>query len=459
MRRPFVRASSFYYIDNLNLNDIILFTYNNSILPCIPQGENMKKISYICRFTTVILSLILSISVPSQAQILEDVKLKNIDLPDRDGVKLRDSNIVLHGAFRATEDLETNIFLTKDKEKFDAITSLNPSAGIEIPLGKHMLSADYMPSIFLYGRYPDENHTDHLARGLFEINFTDLKIRVLDIYRDYTDRAADENSRRVGRQENNFKVNLGAQFNKLGFDVGYGNIINTYSQKDDIVYRSISYDDKDRVTNAVDGAVSYRVMPKTSIFLEGDLGFINYFNSSLPPDAYYVNALLGVKGRPTNKIAANIKGGCKYQHFDKSDIFNDKPFFGFAASGGVEFLQTKDDLWKFGLESSVYESDYSNNNSYYGTLVDLRYSHKFNRKLSITPFGAYQLNLYPSETTEGSVTAKRYDNYFNAGCSLKYDIKRWASAEVKYAFTCRSSKFSTFDYTDNKVTFNGTVGF
>ncbi|MDD5423511.1 MAG: outer membrane beta-barrel protein, partial [Candidatus Omnitrophica bacterium] len=391
------------------------------------------------------------------AQVLQDVKLKNIDLPDREGVKV--GNLIVHGAFKASEELETNIYLTKNKEKFDAITILTPSVGVELPVGDHNFSADYFPSIFMYGRYNNENHVDHLVRGLGEINFTDYKIRVKDVYRDYTDRAADENSRRIGRQENTFRTDLGAQFNKLGFDVGYTNIFNSYSQQDDLVYQSVTYGDKVRMTNIVDAAVSYRIMPKTVLFVEGDLGFIHYMNSSIPPDAYFVNALLGIRGKPTNKIVADIKGGCKYQHFDKSDIFNDKPFFGFTASGGVDFHQTKDDIWSFGIDSSVFESDYSNNNSYHGTIVDLRYVHKFNKKVSISPFGAYQLNLYPSETTEGGVTAKRYDNFFATGCSLRYDVQKWLSAEVKYDYTRRYSRFSTFNYTDNKVTFSGTVGF
>ncbi|MCX5686062.1 MAG: outer membrane beta-barrel protein [Candidatus Omnitrophica bacterium] len=384
-------------------------------------------------------------------------QLDNPDLPDREGVKIGD--VIVHGAFKATEELETNIYLANTKEKFDAITILNPSAGIEIPLQKNRISIDYDAAVFLYGKYTTENHVDQRARALAEINLTDYKIKVEDVLRDYTDRAADENSRRVARFSNKLRAGVSTQLNKFGFDVGYTNIIDAYGSKDDLVYQSITYGDRDRVYNIVDMSVSYRFWPKTSLFFETDLGFIHYFNSSIPPDSWYIEPVVGIKGRPTNKILANAKAGFRYQGYNKSEIYNDKDFVGFVANGGLDYFLTEDDTLNFGFERGVYESLYQNMNYYIANILSLDYTHKFTKKFSCRAFGSYQLNTYPGQTVESGLYAKRYDNFYTGGASIRYDVRKWLSLEGKYEYEQRSSKFSAYDYTDNRIFFSGTGGF
>ncbi|MFA6142167.1 MAG: outer membrane beta-barrel protein [Candidatus Omnitrophota bacterium] len=384
--------------------------------------------------------------------------LDNPDLPDREGIKVI-NNIKIHGAFRTSEELDTNIYLSDAKAKFDAITVLVPSGGIEIPMGDSKISADYEADINLYGKYTTENHINQRARALAEINLTDYKITVDEVLKDYTDRASDENSRRIERFNNNMRVGVEAQFNKFGFDAGYTNIFDTYGSKDDLIYQSITYGDRDRVYNIVDGSISYRFMPKTSIFLESDLGFINYYNSSIPPNSWYIQTFVGLKGRPTNKILANIKGGFKYQGYSSSNIYNDKPFAGLVASGGIDYSVTNDDTLGFGIEKNTYESTYQNMNYYDACIVSLDYKHRFNKKLLFKSFGSYQINLYPGQTVEGGLYDKRYDNFYSGGLSFRYDIQKWASLEFKYEYSQKSSRFHIYDYVDNRIIFSGTGGF
>ncbi|MFH0764614.1 MAG: outer membrane beta-barrel protein, partial [Candidatus Omnitrophota bacterium] len=380
----------------------------------------------------------------------------NPDLPDREGVKIGD--VIVHGAFKTTEELETNIYLANTKEKFDAITILNPSAGIEIPLQQNRISIDYDAAVFLYGTYQTENHVDQRARALAEINLTDYKIKVEDVLRDYTDRAADENSRRVARFNNKLRAGVSTQLNRLGFDVGYTNIIDAYGSKDDLIYQSIAYGDRDRVYNIVDMSVSYRFWPKTFLFLETDLGFIHYYNSSIPPDSWYIEPTVGIKGRPTNKILADAKAGFRYQGYDKSEIYNDKDFVGFVAEGGLDYFLTKDDTLNFGVKRGIYESLYQNMNYYIANILSLEVTHKFTKKFSCRAFGSYQFNSYPGQTVESGLYAKRYDNFYIGGASVRYDVRKWLSLEGKYEYEQRSSRFYTYDYVDNRIFFSGTGG-
>jgi hypothetical protein len=155
----------------------------------------------------------------------------------------------------------------------------------------------------------------------------------------------------------------------------------------------------------------------------------------------------------------NFHAGFKCQTYDSSDIITDKAFVGFVAKGGLDYFITDDDDIILSLERDVYDSIYQNMSYYTLNFAGLRWAHRFSDKISASVYGSFQYNIYPSQSTENGTTATRYDNDLGFGASLRYDIRKWASVEAKYDFRQRICKFDTFDYIDNQITLNGTVGF
>ena len=97
----------------------------------IRRYKNMVMIGVACVFLCAHYGI-------SQAQDADN-ELRNADLPKREGIKV--GPMVAHGAMRAAEQLDTNIFLANSDRKFDAITVLSPSVGIELPLRENKISA------------------------------------------------------------------------------------------------------------------------------------------------------------------------------------------------------------------------------------------------------------------------------------------------------------------------------
>lgn len=393
---------------------------------------------------------------------VSSAELTNPDLPNREGIKIGDSNMLLHSAFRTKEMLDTNIYLDNTDRKFDSITAMAGQVGFEIPFGDNSFSADYVIEQFLYGTYHEENHTDHRVRGLLEFNLTDYVVTVKDNFNRFTNRASNEDSVRLKQENNEFRAGVEAHFERLGFDVGYNNLITYYDSNDasDITAGQMTtYRDKSYMTNLIDMTVSYKFMPKTYFLFENDLGFIDYYNSSLPPNSYFDETLVGVKGQWFSKSNINLKAGFRYQSYDKSDIYADKDYVGAVIRGGFDYTPTDRDIVVISLERSVRESTYANMNYYNLNMAGFTYRHNFNDKLSFNLSGVYQLNLYPSESTENGETAKRNDNYYIAGAGIRYDMRKWISFEARYDFTNKTSTFDIFDYVDNVASIRGTVGF
>jgi len=389
---------------------------------------------------------------------VSSAQLTNKDLPDREGVKVGIGDLRLHGAFKLGEELETNIFLRPSDRKTDGISLINPSVGFELPLRNNMISADYDAGIFLYNQYSSQNHADHRMRALAEFNLSRFKIKVSEIGRIYTDRSADEISNRIKRGTNDLRAGIEGQFEKFGFDVGFSNKFDGYDSQVSII-RTLIYKDKNRFTNAIDATLSYRFRPKTLALVENDTGYLDYYHSPDVPNSFYNETLIGIRGEWFHRMNLNFKIGLRYQAYESSDIISDKRYIGPVFRGGFDYSVTDDDLIVFTLKRANYESTYQYINYYDANLVGLDYRHNFNDKIYGTLFGSYQLNLYPGETIENGETAKRYDNYLGGGASLRYDIRKWLSAEARYEYKQRICKFDVFDYVDHVVTIRGTAGF
>lgn len=411
------------------------------------KNIDASKISLIC-----IAAVLFLLSGKSYAQLTDS------DLPDRTGFKTI-NNVTLHGAFKTQEQIDTNIFLQNTDRKIDSITILSPLAGIEIPSHNANLSADYQADIFEYGLHHEEDHVDQRLRGLAEMVFAEFyKITVKDTFRIFTDRASNEDSLRLKQEVNNVRGGVSAEFNRLMLEAGYTNRIEMYDSTDPFL-GGLTYEDKDRDSNIIDTSVSYKFWPKTAAVLENDLGFIHYFNSSQVPDSYYDEVLFGFKGEWFAKGNINFKAGFKYQDYQKSNVINDKNYIGPVMRGGFDYTPRPNDALVFEFDREIYESLYANMNYYTANFFGFNWRHNFTPKVYSNIFASYQLHLYPSETTQNGETAKRFDNYYQAGASLRYDVRKWMSLEAKYEYVNRISRFDIFDYVDHQMTVSGTVGF
>ncbi len=413
------------------------------------KNIDASKIFLVC-ITAVLFFFLLSGT--SYAQLTDP------NLPDRTGFKTI-SNVTLHGAFKTQEQIDTNIFLANTNRIVDSVTILSPLAGIEIPSHNANLSADYMTDIFMYGLHHEQDHVDQRLRGIAEIIFAEVyKFTVNDIYRIFTDRASTENSIRLKQQVNEIRGGVSAEFNRLALGAGYTNRLEMNNSTDPFI-GTLTYEDKDRDINIIDTSVSYRFWPKTAAVLENDLGFVHYFNTSQVPGSYYDEVLMGFKGEWFAKGNINFKAGFKYQNYDQSSVIADKNYIGPVMKGGFDYAPTPNDALIFEFDREIYESLYANMNYYTQNFFGFNWRHNFSPKIYSNVFASYQLHLYPSETTQNGETAKRFDNYYRAGASLKYDIRKWLALEARYEYVNRDSRFDIFNYVDHQMTVSGTIGF
>lgn len=384
-----------------------------------------------------------------------ETELTNPDLPTRKGIKIGD--ITLHTALTTGVSIDPNIYLASQDEKYDIVYADTASFGVEIPVKKNKLSMDYQATDYRYERFHVNDHVDQRVRGLINIDLTDYRFTIRDTYRNFTDLPGSSNTSRLKQDTNDVRAGLTRETDKFGFDVGYTNSVHHYDN-DDAIFGPVTYRDRSSMKHILDMSAGYKLLPKTSIVLENDYG-ISEYESSISPDYYFDDILLGVKGELFKKLSGSFLPGYRYQYFKESPFMFDGTYSGFICRGGLKYSFSDKDILDASLIRSMEDSTYKNITYYAANFFGLNYTHVFSNKVSGKVFATYQRNAYPTETTEGTKTASRIDNAFGGGLAIHYDIKRWLSCELGYEFKKARSNFSTFDYEDNITSFKVTAGF
>lgn len=390
----------------------------------------------------------------AQAQIYKG------DLPNREGFKK--GNILIHAALKTEIDFESNVFLAEENEKYDMITRVIPSVGVEIPMADNRLSLEYDTEIIHFDRSSEQDSVNHIGRASLDLYWTDFKITSNDIYRRFTNRAGSDETGVTGirtREEHNeFDISVATEFDQLSYKLTYANRIRNFLDKNELLFGPMNYDDRNNMYNELDLEAGYLILPKTELVLEGVGGRLSY-SSRLVPDSYYTEALVGVRGEWFGKLVVDGRIGAKYQEYDTASFVREDNYVDFSARGELDFSLTEDDSIGLNFTRTNQDSIYQNINYYTLNFIGADYTHYFTDKLSTNTFLSWQYNRYPKETTESTLTAIRRDTVYNSGALLRYDVRNWFAVEGEYEYSRRDSKFPEFDYKDHIFTVRATIGF
>jgi predicted porin len=384
--------------------------------------------------------------------------LTNKDLPQLQGVKF--GNVTGHAILNMDFIGDSNIYLdTQGEEEPDTILLTNPKLGLVLPVQDFTFGIGYDVEIHKYKNFPDEDHTDDYIAGLAEYQLTDYTITLRDVVSDFSYRSGTDAPFRIYEDTNEFRADIGANFDQLGFTVGYTNFIQDYGNDEFIPGALITYDEKDNTVDKGDIQLRYLFMPKTSVLFEYGLGTVG-FDSDKVPDADFYEVLVGLKGDLRHNLDVYLKGGYKEQTYDETSPFvRTSDFGGFVYRGGIEYLLTEDDIFNLNLEGNIDQSTYEDFSYFEADFVTLAYTHIFDRKLSGSIFSSYQQNEYPDEQVIGDITETRNDEYWGIGISLRYYIKEWLSTYAEYSYKERDSNILTYDYEVDRVTLRVSAGF
>jgi polysaccharide biosynthesis protein VpsM len=358
------------------------------------------------------------------------------------------------GPFRILPSLELaleyddNILLTPEDEIDDLIWTISPGVVIELPSSRYAIRLGYRADILRYMDNTDLDTVHHSALFDVRVNFPGgLGLRLSDrflITDDFAGFAVPELTERVERYENTLDV--GADYTlreRFTLDVGYRWFLVDYQDEPE-------FDQFDREDHTIAGILFYRFMPKTSVLGEVDYNLVRYdipaVAADRDSDAWRFK--LGLKGDLTAKTTATIKIGWEWRDYDNPGR---EDWDGLVAEGEITWkYREPSEVRLYGGRANVESLD-DPFDYYISSYAGVEVRHFLRERLILRVRALGGVNDYPDEETVGTQTAERNDTFFEAGASLRYQIRKWLAVEVGYSFLILDSNFDQFDYQANRV--------
>lgn len=351
--------------------------------------------------------------------------------------------------FAAKGEFDDNVYLTESDESGDFVTSLAAGINFEPKLNRHELIASYIVDVEMFADRSDQNTTNQTLDAEGTLNFNKWRVEADTLFRHFENRTGSEDTARVPRTNDLTNVKMIYDFNKLDVGLNYAYRYENYRTDNPIgtyAGQALTYQDLDSDENSGEIELDFQFWPKTSMLFSGRYGTIKY-DTGKKSDSEYYDVLTGLRGRFFEK--GEIEGKIGYRTQNYQDSAQDFDSVIFNASLIERFTST--DTVTIDFDRTTHPTIYQQNAYFKSTNIIAEYAHDFSERVAGRVNVGYWFNKYPTETTEGTKTAKREDDLWRFGAGLSYKLPRYGTVNLDYIFTEKSSNFDTYDYKNNRV--------
>ena len=194
--------------------------------------------------------------------------------------------------------------------------------------------------------------------------------------------------------------------------------------------------------------------PQTSLVAEYRFNTRNYFYAK-NYDSLGNYGLLGVDHVLNPRSTLTFRGGVEQRFMQNPDNVGTNDYFGPYGQLNFNYALNPDTTVALQTRYGTTASNLTNYNQGQQLLLGLNLAHQLTRRIALSGFFNYQNNYYnqPDSVVNGvNVAPDFYDNVFNTGLNMSFQINRVWSLLAGYTFTTLVSTSSQEkDYTQNIV--------
>jgi hypothetical protein len=331
-----------------------------------------------------------------------------------------------------SETFSDNVFFTPDNRKIDSITMVTPGVRLKLPFQTHIAELNYYSVITRYGKdYRIDDTTDHHGNAAVDLMFGDrFEMRL-------SDQLAHDHEPRSSSATSNIEV---FDTNAAALSAAYRTSDLTrlqidYTKSD---WRYLTGHFRDREEDLVAGTVFYRVLSRTSVFIEYGYRKIAYSDETLELDSTVGTLQGGLTWDVTARTKGTIKAGMARKDFKSSARGNTSTMVG---SADVRHDFSKDTTLVLTAERTINEPDIASINYFVSTGAYVELTQRLVTTLFAVVRGAYVLDDDTSRTDRTSLGL----------AGLKYRVKDWFEFAADYNWHVRNSNISGNNYTEHSA--------
>lgn len=352
---------------------------------------------------------------------------------------MRIGRLELHPYLSVSEKYSDNVYATSSDNVSDYITTTIPGIRLQFPFRAHLIGLEYNTEIVNYANNSTENTSDQNLNGLMDFKLGSLVgLKLTEVYAKGHEPRGVSSTGFIERYETNVASASAtyqlANISKIRID---------YSKS---AWKFDTSNFRDREEGLLSSYLYYRLLPKTSAFIEYDRNQIDYSRSG-DLNNTDDSALMGLTWEITERSKGTLKGGYLWKKYDQSSNNN---FETWTASIDLNHDFSDYDSLLFVGQRVVNERSLQFTRYFVTTGVNAEYTHRFVRRLASVVRGSYGEDTY-SDAIAPDTTIRR-DITTSAGIGMKYLTRNWLDTSIDYNRRNRDSNMDGFGYKENSYT-------
>jgi hypothetical protein len=384
----------------------------------------------------------------SESPIVDEVKLQPLD------------SWRYYRSFASGVNYDTNASATVRDPKPEVVYSYSPVVGMS-----HRTQYTYL-KMFYNLSYADYVHNDKSSRFNnshttdLRYNFNHLKVNITNSFKPDSSFVQGERTdlkttdgKNVLTYANGTNINVEYKHSsKTSLTYSYENSL-FYFPKTDNVDADNSL--QSSMTHTFSPKLTYRIKPKTSIFLEHKYGILDFYKGGLGTHENVVNA--GVSGKIFSNIGISVAAGYNYLEFMKS---NAPAIGGFNYSVGVSkkiLPKVRATLSTTRMTNREYDTILYETNKFVKNFYGMNLSWRVSPKVNVDAEASAGYTDREGFITRADLDnpTNRYrrpreDQLYKLGLRLTWDPRPYFSLMLGYEYVNANSSFKDFEYYSHK---------
>ena len=397
--------------------------------------ENQMR--YHAVFGWVLLLILLLPLAASAAEIAADSELEQPLGVSRERGALRLGPVDLHPSVSVKESYSDNIYATRDAKQHDFLMVLTPGIYLQLPVRNHTFSLAANTTLTRYAKFTTENTNDYFINGTGNLMFgSRVNLKLSDTYIRGHEPRGSSSSGDIEKFINNTAAvsmtYLLAEVSKVQLDVS----------ETDWDYKTSTF--RSRKEDLLSAYIYYRLMPKTSAFVQYNFKDVTFDQGSLDLDNRTHSGLLGITWEATGKSKGSIAAGYLSKRFDFASKGHLRTW---TANADINHNFTEYTSLRLLGKREVNEASLLGTRYYVTTGLYGELTHRFLQRLAAVLKASYGEDKY-SDIIPGD-TMLRKDKTSTAGVGLRYYMRRWLDFSLEYNYRKKDSNISAYSFSEN----------
>lgn len=359
-----------------------------------------------------------------------------------DGIEKEHFRII--PALAISESYSDNIYLVDSNEKDDYITTITPDFSFDVAIvPRNYFSFKYRGDFLFYSEAENFREDNHLGSLSFNSKTSKGSNFVVGVS------AEDTAIQPFSEQEQSKDYTLEDRYADILLMLGKVTEIGVEFSRSDREFDELRFVDDDYTRDALDFHVLYKHSPVLPLLLQ--YRYVDQDNNdqgSVNTDFQSHTVFVGGRWQPAMKLSGALRVGYTQAKFDEPDADD---FGSYAIDTDIVYAFSKITRFAFTAEREIRHPTRSARESgdyNVFTSVGLIITHRRWERIITRLTFLYRNRDYKDIR---STTSIREDDYYRAGLSVEYAMRRWISLTMGYRYQQNNSDIATEEYSENVV--------